>query len=287
MGKMRRLLDVMMTGVRQAQTRSPADLGLPFEDVLFPASDGVALRGWLVSGTPGAPVVVWVHGWPWNRAGNVAGQVPWQDSDVSFLPQTKALHDAGFHVLLFDLANHGESGDRPPLTYGPWETRDVAGAVAFLGTRPEIAADRIGLIGTSAGGSTALYAAPDLPAVKALLVVQPTTVTVFAGSLARQEFGWFGPVLVRLSDILYWFRRAPLPSRHDPAEPAARLSGIPVQYVQGTGDQWGTMADVERMSAATPNSLGVIRYPSTERYGGYGYVGTANPDVVEFFRRTL
>ena len=29
---------------------------------------------------------MWVHGWLWNRVGNVAGRVPFVDRDVDFLP---------------------------------------------------------------------------------------------------------------------------------------------------------------------------------------------------------
>ena len=50
---------------------------------------------------------MFVHGWLWNRLGNVAGQVPVPDKDVDFLPAAEALHAAGYHVLLFDLSNHG------------------------------------------------------------------------------------------------------------------------------------------------------------------------------------
>ena len=69
--------------------------------------------------------------------------------------------------------------------------------------------------------------------------------------------------------------------------PAASLGDTVVQYVQGTGDQWGEMSDVERMSAATPHSLGVIAYPSQERYGGYQYITTNADDIVAFFREHL
>ena len=45
----------------------------------------------------------------WNRLGNVAGQTAVPDRDVDFLPATKALHDAGYHVLPYDWRGHGES----------------------------------------------------------------------------------------------------------------------------------------------------------------------------------
>jgi hypothetical protein len=57
--------------------------------------------------------------------------------------------------------------------------------------------------------------------------------------------------------------------------------------VQGTGDPWGVMADVEDMSAKTPKSLGVIKYESAGRYEGYRYVNEAVEDVTSFFRTNL
>ena len=63
-------------------------------------------------GGPG-PVIAFVHGWLWNRLGNVEGRVRSQDRGVDFLSATKALHDAGYHVLLLDVRHHGESGRGP------------------------------------------------------------------------------------------------------------------------------------------------------------------------------
>lgn len=283
---------VMTAGIRQPIDRTPAAVGLEFEDVAFPSTDGVALKGWFVPATKGAdagarPTVIWVHGWPWNRYGNVTGRVPWPDRTVDFLPATKALHDAGFHVLLFDLASHGESGRRFPLTYGVREARDYAGAVAYLRTRADVDGARLGAIGMSAGGSTVLYGTPDVQPIRALLAVQPTKVKVFADNMARSEFGRVGPTLNRGLDLLYWILRAPSPKNHDPAIPARNLGDTVVQYVQGAGDQWGQLDDVENMSRATPNSLGVIAYPSEERYGGYAYIDTHTDDLVAFFTAHL
>ena len=59
------------------------------------------------------------------------------------------------------------------------------------------------------------------------------------------------------------------------------------KYVQGTGDPWGTMADVEAMVAATPLVQPLIRYPSTGRYEGYQYINDHLDDVVSFFTEYL
>ena len=132
------LTKLMVVGARLPVTRTPAEAGLAFEDVAFKSSDDVDLKGWFIPAAAGggpAPTVLFVHGWLWNRMGNVSGRVPFTDRDVDFLPPTKALHDAGFNVLLFDLSNHGESGRRLPLTFGPFEARDFVGAVRYLRTR--------------------------------------------------------------------------------------------------------------------------------------------------------
>ncbi|MBW9108603.1 alpha/beta fold hydrolase [Microbacterium trichothecenolyticum] len=283
------LTRLMVFGSRLPLTRTPGEAGLGFEEVVFEATDGVELRGWFVpAGPEPAPTVVWVHGWLWNRLGNVAGLVPFPDRDVDFLPATEALHDAGFHVLMFDLANHGESGARRPLTFGPWEARDFAGAVAYVRSRPDVIPDRVGAIGMSAGGNTVLYGAPGAQPMKALLIVQPTKLTVFNERFARDRLGRFGSLAARSMDLLYFLMRAPLPSRQDPAIPARRIADATVQYVQGVGDPWGTMEVVENVSAATPKSLGVVRYPSPPgRYEGYRYVMDDPAAVVAFFRAHL
>jgi pimeloyl-ACP methyl ester carboxylesterase len=284
------LTKLMLKGRRAPLDRTPADAGLKYEDVSFEASDGVHLRGWFIprEGEDPGPAIVFVHGWLWNRLGNVAGQVPVPDRDVDFVPATKALHDAGFHVLLFDLRHHGESdAGRMPLTYGPWEARDFIGAVRYLRTRADVEGERIGAIGTSMGGNTVLYGTPECQPVKAILAIQPTRLTVFNTNFARTELGRFGPTMLKPVELLYRLMGAPPPSRHDPAVPARGLDGTLVQYVQGTGDQWGTIEVIEDFQAATPNTLPVIRFPSTGRYEGYRYISERVDDVVGFFRANL
>ncbi len=280
------LTRLMLFGGRLPLERTPEGVGLPYEDVAFQATDGVKLRGWFIpgEGEGAGPAIAFVHGWPWNRVGNRAGKVPIADRDVDFLVPARALHDAGFHVLLFDLRNHGESASAPPVTYGVREARDFAGAVAYLRGRPDVDGGRIGALGCSMGANTILYGVPSCQPVSAVLAVQPARLATFNRNFGRTEFGPIGPALVKPIDLLYLVLRAPRPSRHDPAIPARDLGDTVVRYVQGTGDPWGTMADVEAMAAATPNALPVVRFPTEERYEGYRYIETALEDVVGFFR---
>ena len=278
------LTKLMIVGRRAPLDRTPAHA---YEDVEFPAADGVGLSGWFIpaEGEGRGPAVVFAHGWLWNRLGNVAGQVPVPDKDVDFLPAADALRTAGYHVLLFDLSNHGRSGRRLPITYGMNEAADVAGAVAYLGARAEVDPKRIGILGCSMGANAAIYARPP---VKAILAVQPARLAHFNRNYARDELGALGPTMLRPVDPLYKLMGAPRPRDHNPAVPARGLApSTVVQYVQGTGDPWGEMRDVEAMVEATPNALPLIRYESGGRYEGYRYVNEQVDDVAGFFVRNL
>ena len=277
---------LMIKGHRTPVTRSPAEVGMEYEDVAFTSSDGVALKGWFIpSGAGRGPAIVWVHGWMWNRLGNVAGQTSVPDRDVDFMPAIEALHDAGYHVLTFDLRGHGESADaKGPQSYGPTESRDYIAAVEYLRSREDVDGERIGAVGMSAGGNTVLYGTPSVQPIKAVLAVQPTKLNVFNTNFARTELGPLGPMLIKPVDLLYRLMRAPLPSRQDPAIPAAKLNGTVVKYVQGTGDPWGTIEAVEGFAKATPHVAGpVIAYPSEDRYSGYQYISEHSGDMVAFF----
>jgi uncharacterized protein len=283
------LTKLMIWGRRAPLDRTPADVGLEYESVAFLARDVLTVRGWFVpnGGSEPGPAVVFVHGWLWNRLGNEAGHVPFEDKSVDFLPATRALHDAGYHVLLIDLRNHGESASDPPITYGPYEARDYAGAIDYLRRRPEVDDARIGALGCSMGANTAIYGTPTCQPVKALLAIQPAVLPNFNANFAREMFGPMGPTMLKPVDGLYWALKRPMPRRHNPAIPARQLGDTVVQYVQGTGDPWGTMEDVEAMVAATPNALPIVRFESAGRYEGYRYVNEAVDDVAGFFRAHL
>jgi uncharacterized protein len=282
------LTKLMLVGRRAPLLTTPASVGLAYEEARFRSPDGLGLHGWfLPSGSEGrGPAVVFVHGWLWNRLGNQGGQIPVADKDVDFLPAARALHDAGFHVLLFDLRNHGESARKIPITYGPVEARDYQGALAYLRSRPDVDPARIGVLGCSMGANAAIYGTPDSQPVKAILAVQPAKVSNFNRNFALDTFGRLGPAMLAPVDPLYWLLRAPMLKDQNPAIPAKRLGDTVVQYVQGTGDQWGVMADVEAMAEATPHAT-LVRYESGGRYEGYRYVNEAVDDVAGFFVREL
>ena len=77
---------------------TPADVGLPYDDVYFETADHVKLHGWWVP-KAGAPVLVWFHG----NGGNISHR----------LENIKLLHDlVGVQVFIFDYREYGRSQGR-------------------------------------------------------------------------------------------------------------------------------------------------------------------------------
>ncbi len=134
-------------------------LGLPMEEVSFRAQDGSLLRGWFFpAGDPQAPAILYAP---------ATGR-----DQRSGLPLVGALHEAGYHVLLFSYRGHGASqGRRWGFTYGARESRDVDAAVAFL--REEKGIRRIGAIGHSAGAVSVLLSAARNPRLGAVVAAAP------------------------------------------------------------------------------------------------------------------
>lgn len=128
---------------RHEALATPADVGLPCEDVRIAAPSG-SLPGWFIpaAGGPGPGVVV-VHGWESGRD--------------RALPHAAFLHAAGFHCLVFDVRGHGANPpEELPITAAEFGEDTVAAARALL-SRPEVT--RLGIVGHSMGGVGAILAA--------------------------------------------------------------------------------------------------------------------------------
>jgi len=127
------------------------------EEVTFASNDdAVNISGWFFASTrtDPAPAVVLCHGiWTGRR---------------ECLPLALKFHSAGYNVLCFDFRAHGLSGGRY-TTVGHNETNDVIGAVEYLAERPEVDAERIGVIGFSMGAAATIQAAARCPKIAAVV----------------------------------------------------------------------------------------------------------------------
>ncbi|MEX2526720.1 MAG: alpha/beta fold hydrolase [Gemmatimonadota bacterium] len=269
-------------------------LGLVYEDVSFPAQDGVRLKGWFIPAlgeeTRPAPVIVMIHGWCWNRLGtrmkSLLNDFP-AGKPVELAPMAGSLHAQGYHVLMFDLRNFGESERKGVYTGGWLESRDLLGAVDYLAQRKDVDPRRIGVMGFSVGGNILLFALPHTHKIRAGVAIQPSRVSVFSENFARKDLKGIGWLLNPLINVVYRVWGGPDLRDVDPALAVAGSDPIPVLFMQGTGDRWGTVEDVERMAAATPGGLPTLVVETEHRFDGYNYA-VQNPEItLDFFGEHL
>jgi len=259
---------------RTLPRRTPDDVGITaWRDVSFASEDGLMLSGWYAATENGATVIL-VHGLGGNRS--------------EMLDDAALLVAEGYGVLLFDLRNSGASeGDLTTLGY--LEVFDVGGALAFVLAQPESDAERVGLLGHSMGGVTAILAAARYPRIGA--VVAESAYTSVRDNVSESVEALTGLPAFPFAPFVVWFgeREAGLDiSQVSPIDVIGTISPRPILLVHGELDQAISVENVWRLYAAAgePKELYVI--PNA----GHGGFPEAQPEeyarrVVGFFDRHL
>jgi dienelactone hydrolase len=168
-------------------SRTPADVGLRYEDVGFRTADDVMLSGWYVPSRNGAAVVM-LHGSGSTRS--------------TLIDRAAVLARHAYGVLLVDARGHGRSGGRA-MDFGWYGDEDVAAAVTFLESRPDVDADRIAVLGTSMGGEEAIGAAAGDDRIKAVVAEGATNRTTGDKAWLSDAYGWRGSVQEGLEWLIY------------------------------------------------------------------------------------
>jgi dipeptidyl aminopeptidase/acylaminoacyl peptidase len=279
----------MVQPPRQRLWTTPDRLGLSYEAVHFPAADGLRLSGWFIPGPAGSlrkgGTVLLVHGWQWNRLGetaedgmaNILGTKP-----VDLMRLAYTLHQDGFQVLMFDLRNHGESAQQLPVTFGREEAADVLGALDYLRKRPDVPADRIGVIGFSAGANALLFALSQTELVRAAIAVQPASGDLFFARAGQSLFGRFRLLITPLVQLLYQAAGGMALEKVQPATAVSAAPDIPILFIRGDADPWGSPSDVQQMADQTPLAQGPLWVEAQDRFAGYNYI-VENPLVATAF----
>jgi uncharacterized protein len=237
---------------------TPANLGLAYTDVVFPASDGVELSGWYVPSTNGAAVVV-LHGSGSTR------------TDV--LNQVQVLARNGFGVLAYDARGHGLSDGRA-MDFGWYGDLDVEGAVSFLTDQPDVVDGRIGLLGMSMGGEQAIGSLAADPRVMAVVAEGATNRVAADKEWLSEVFGVRGAIQEGLDAVTYG-----LTDLLTAAEPpitlgAAALSAAPRPVLLITA---GSVPDEGHAAAYiqgfSPSTVEVWTVPGATHTGGLAAAG--------------
>ena len=284
----------MVSPQRRSLWANPGDLGLAYEDVQFPAQDGVRIAGWFVpapadSTRKGATIVI-VHGWLWNRLGMLADDFLSDllgSGPVDLLRLAYALHRHGYHVLMYDVRNHGESASAPPVSFGQEEAKDLLGALGYLNGRSDIDPARIGVIGFSMGANGLLYALPQTTQIKAGIAVQPVSAAPFSQRIAHDLLGPLSKLVLPVVELMYQGAGGLYWRAYQPSFAAAGAGETPLLFVQGNGDRWGDVEDVARMAEVAPNARGPLFVDSANRFGGYQYLIDRPMVALSFFEQEL
>jgi len=201
----------------RAHEATPAGLGLPSEEVLFTAEDGVRLHGWFLPVRGARWTVLLSHG----NAGNISHRL-----DRTLFLQTRL----GASVLLYDYRGYGRSEGSPdePGTY-----RDARAAYRYLVEQRRVPPERLVLFGESLGSAVSLDLALAHPAGALILEAPFTSVR----DMARKTI---------------FFPLAPfVRTRYDNLQKVGRLR-MPLLVLQGDHDEVVPFAQGRRLFEAAP-----------------------------------
>lgn len=155
-------------GARTPVLRRPSDYGMEYDDVFFPAADGVPLEAWFIPADSDRLLIV-NHPMTCNRYGFPGHLAPWNTMfggfEVNFLPELKHLHEAGYNILTYDLRNCGMSGEANGgiSGLGLLECRDVLGSVRYAKQRKDLGSMTTGLYSRCMGGNSTIIAMAKWP----------------------------------------------------------------------------------------------------------------------------
>ncbi len=258
---------------RRPASKSPVDYDLPYELITF-RSKNVAIRGWLIppASEPGpTATIVLAHGWSGNAA--------------DMLPAARVLHRARFAVVLYDARGHGVSGKDGPITILKF-AEDIRACLDYLGTRPDVGHSRIGLLGHSVGGSSALLAASMDSRVQAVVscsaFADPRTIT--KDFLMRLHI----PVWPFLSLVCRFIERW-LGTSMEEVAPDRRIGQIkaPLLLLHGESDRFIPPAHMEALYAMADHDRAEMRSLRNRRHADVTTDAKCGDEILAFFGKHL
>jgi len=274
--------------------RRPDEYGMEYEDVFFPAADGINLEGWYIPAkTPSNKIVICNHFSPGNRYGYAGHIKPWKNAggfEVNFLPKYKALHEAGYNILAYDLRNHGFSAPAQNGGYNPslFEYKDVLGSLTYVRTREETKDMDIHLHSMCLGGNATLVAMRKQPqafeGIKSMMLVQPISGEALIRRLSKNM--WLGEKGYKVFEQKYkeiWGYRI------EDSSPVidAQAVKIPTLVTQVKDDSFTYSDDVQRVFDAIPVEQKQLFWieGTKQRFKGYTYHSENPEQMVHWYDR--
>ena len=278
-------------GVRTPIVRTPEEYGLEYEDITFKTKDGVTIKGWFIPADSNK-VIISNHFSPANRYG-FAGYLEGLDYaggfEVNFLPRYKALYDAGYNVLAYDLRSHGESGEGKDSVSGVgyYEWQEVLASLDYIKNRPDTTNKDISLMSMCMGANAtfnAMEKAPEAFAdIKSMIAIAPlkgrTTIERNCEQMqipVEEGVAAFEPIYNGFTGLHI--------ADHNIIPKAASVT-IPIFYFQVRDDMNSRWTDVQEMYELTPVEDKKIEYleGTPWRFQGYKYSSEHPEQMIEWY----
>ncbi len=253
---------------RPSVARRLQSWGLDYTDVEFATADGAMLSGWYLPSSNGAAIAL-LHG-----SGSTRSAV---------LDHAAVLARHGYGVLLYDDRGHGRSaGDA--MDFGWWGDLDLAAAVSYLQSRPDVDQARIGVVGLSMGGEQAVNAAASDDRIR-VVVADGVEPRLPADQLAPEPGpqGWTQQAVQSIAiatAALLTDAPEPIPLR----DAVKALAPRPVLLIAARGE----IDFIRHLQRAAPATVSTWEMPDTEHTGGLDtHPAEWTARVVSFLDATL
>ena len=277
--------DMMIKPGQSPVFGNPKDYGLSYEDVTITTADGVKLSGWLIKGGKDKVIIQSHFGVQCSRTGYTPegkGMIKMWNEDIPFLRQAKYLADDGYSVLMYDFRNHGssEASERPWVSWGPEEAKDVAAAVKYIENHADYKDAEIGLLSICMGAASTTYAYGegliDNPNIKAMIAVQPLVYPDFVKAMGIPGF-----LARRVNKETT--NRLGFDLNAKTFLPSVKKIPVPTLVIQNTNDPWANIDFVKDyyQELTQEKELKLVDLKKS-RAAAYDYIGKS-PEVVKGF----
>lgn len=254
---------------------SPADLGMPFEEVSFVVHDE-RTRGklkiaawWIASVGISERCAVIVHGYADAKVGGIA-----------WAPTFRAM---GYNVLAVDLRAHGES-EGTQTTAGYFERHDLSRVIDQLRAERPAATRKMVLFGVSLGAAVVGAAAAMRDDISAVIMDCPYSDYATAAQTHARANGMPGPFFQRIA--IAWAEKLS-GADFGACSPVKMIPSLacPLMVIHGADDLFVDPVDMDAVEAATqsrPAELGPTVY---WRAAGTHHVLALRTEPNEYRRR--
>jgi len=287
------MADLMAHSTRTPVLRWPNEYGMDYEEIFFPAMDGVTIEGWFIPGDSDR-LVIFNHPMPCNRYGYPGHLEPWTNFggfEVNFLPEYKVLHDAGYNILTYDMRNHGRSGTGSGGVngHGVLEYRDVIGSMRYAKSRPDTKDMKTVLYSRCLGANATIVGMERHPEefehIRAMIALQPVTPRVFVETAMEAQRI---PNGVELFDVAFHKQTGYRLADVWPMEYAKAVT-VPTLVAQVRADFLTKPSNVQEIYDTISSSDKKLFWieGTDQRFQGYNYFGQNPQLVLDWFESHL